>query len=201
MTHATRFAALAILAALVLCVPVQAQTPEIDALRVRAEAGDAGAQFNLGLRYAVGAGVPEDLAEAVRWYRLAADQGDASAHYNLGLRYENGQGVPQDDAEAVRWYRLAADQGHAIGQYNLGVKYANGEGVPQDFVQAHMWANLAASRSTGETRERSVGLRDQIAEDLTPDDLSEAQRLASALKRARWASSDATSCSRAAITV
>jgi len=33
MTHATRFVAVAVLAALVLCVPAQAQTPEIDALR------------------------------------------------------------------------------------------------------------------------------------------------------------------------
>ena len=34
MTHATRIVAVvAVLAALVLCVPVQAQTPEIDALR------------------------------------------------------------------------------------------------------------------------------------------------------------------------
>ena len=42
MTHATRFVAVvAVLAALVLCRPMQAQTPEIDALRVRAEAGGA----------------------------------------------------------------------------------------------------------------------------------------------------------------
>ena len=59
-----------------------------------------------------------------------------------------------------------------------GGYHLNGEGVPQDYVQAHMWANLAASRSTGEDRERSVVLRDAIAEELTPDDLSEAQRLA-----------------------
>jgi TPR repeat protein len=78
MTHATRFvAAVAVLAALVLCVPVQAQTPEIDALRVRAEAGDAEAQYNLGANYADGQGVPEDAAEAVRWWRLAALQGPA----------------------------------------------------------------------------------------------------------------------------
>jgi hypothetical protein len=44
MTHATRFVAAVVLVALALCVPVQAQTPEIDALRVRAEAGDAEAQ-------------------------------------------------------------------------------------------------------------------------------------------------------------
>ena len=49
MTHATRIVAVAVLTALVLCVPVQAQTPEIDALRVRAEAGDAEAQNNLGV--------------------------------------------------------------------------------------------------------------------------------------------------------
>ncbi len=39
MTHATRIvAAVAVLTTLVLCVPVQAQTPEIDAARARAEA-------------------------------------------------------------------------------------------------------------------------------------------------------------------
>jgi hypothetical protein len=42
MTHAVRIvAAVALLTALALCVPVQAQTPEIDALRVRAEEGGA----------------------------------------------------------------------------------------------------------------------------------------------------------------
>ena len=44
-----------------LTVGVQAQTPEyIDALRARAEQGNARAQFNLGFRYANGQGVPED---------------------------------------------------------------------------------------------------------------------------------------------
>ena len=38
MTHAVRFvAAVAVLTALALCVPVQAQTPEINALRARGE--------------------------------------------------------------------------------------------------------------------------------------------------------------------
>ena len=45
MTHHLRLVAVvAVLTALALCVPVQAQTPEIDALRARAEAGDAEAQ-------------------------------------------------------------------------------------------------------------------------------------------------------------
>ena len=90
--------------------------------------------------------MPEDDAEAVRWYRLAADQGDANAQYNLGLKYASGEGVPEDDAEAVRWYRLAADQGLAIAQNNLGLMYASGEGVPEDDAEAVRWYRLAADQ-------------------------------------------------------
>jgi hypothetical protein len=65
MTHATRFVTAVVLTPLALCAPVQAQTPEIDALRVRAEAGVAEAQLDLGGMYADGLGVPQDDAEAV----------------------------------------------------------------------------------------------------------------------------------------
>ena len=41
-------AVVVVLTALVLCVPVLAQMPEIDALRARAEQGDAEAQVNRG---------------------------------------------------------------------------------------------------------------------------------------------------------
>ncbi len=128
--------------------------------------------------YRQGRGVPQDDAEAVRWYRLAAEQGHASAQYNLGVMYADGRGVPQDDVEAVRWFQLAAEQGYAGAQYNLGVMYGTGRGVPQDDETAHMWLNLAASRSTGEQREAAVKARDAVAERLTPEDRSQAQRRA-----------------------
>ena len=35
-------------------------------------------------RYAEGQGVPEDEAEAVKWYRKAADQGDADCAIQVG---------------------------------------------------------------------------------------------------------------------
>ena len=86
---------------LVAAVP----TPEvIDALRTRAEQGDAAAQANLGVMYETGRGVPQDAAEAVRWYRLAAEQGNASAQFNLGGMYASGRGVPHDDAETGSFY-------------------------------------------------------------------------------------------------
>jgi TPR repeat protein len=68
MTHATRFVAVAVLIALVLCVPVQAQSPEIDDLRARAEAGIAVAQYMLEGRYGNGRGVPQGYVEALLWY-------------------------------------------------------------------------------------------------------------------------------------
>ncbi|MEE2790942.1 MAG: tetratricopeptide repeat protein [Acidobacteriota bacterium] len=81
-------------------------------LRARAQAGVPGAQFNLGVMYAEGRGVPQDEAAAVYWYRLAAEQGLAEAQLNLGDMYAEGRGVSQDEAEAARWYRLAAAQGY-----------------------------------------------------------------------------------------
>ena len=44
-----------------------------------AEAGDEVAQYNLGVMYDNGLGVPQDPKEAVKWYRLAAEQGDVDA--------------------------------------------------------------------------------------------------------------------------
>ena len=89
-----------------------------------------------------------------------------------------GVGVTKDDAEALRWFRLAAEQGHAQAQFNLGIMYNTGRGVPQDNVSAHMWLNLAAAQSTGEDRARYVTVRDRVAEGMTREDLSEAQRRA-----------------------
>jgi len=85
----------------------------LEECRVQAEAGDASAQFNLGLMYDLGLGVAEDDGEAVRWYRMAAEQGYAAAQFNLGVIYADGEGVVQDDARAYLWLNLAvaASQG------------------------------------------------------------------------------------------
>jgi TPR repeat protein len=63
------------LALAVIPIGVDAQAPDLEETRARAEQGYASAQYNLGRMYANGDGVPEDDAEAVRWYRLAAEQG------------------------------------------------------------------------------------------------------------------------------
>jgi uncharacterized protein len=146
--------------------------------RQAAEQELAGAQSSLGALYAAGKGVPQDYSEALGWYRKAADKGDPVGQTLLGSMYDQGQGVPQDYAEAVRWYRKAADQGLAQAQRMLGLMYGQGQGIPQDYVQAHLWLNLAASRENGDAHSKDAALRDEIAAQMTSQQLAEAQRLA-----------------------
>lgn len=85
------------------CSPPGDDSEVSRALRSSAEQGDAEAQFDLGLMYALGDGVAQDDAEAVRWYRLAAEQGHAPAQYSLGAMYAMGEGVTQDYVLAHTW--------------------------------------------------------------------------------------------------
>ena len=107
---------------------------------------DAEAQYDLGLKYYNGEGVPEDDAEAMRWFRMAAEQGYADAQFRLARMYYNGAGVSKDDAEAARWTRMAAEQGFANAQSALGFMYDNGEGVPEDDAEAVRWTRMAAEQ-------------------------------------------------------
>ena len=96
--------------------------------RPLADQGDADAQYNLGVMYNNGDGVPQDYAEAMKWHRKAADQGNGNAQFHLGFMYDHGRGMPQSSAEAAKWYRLAANQGIAIAQFKLGIMYHDGQG-------------------------------------------------------------------------
>ncbi len=141
--------------------------------RQLSDQGHADAQYNIGVMYRKGLGVPRNDAEAAKWYRKAADQGDASAQYNIGVMYAKGLGVTRDDAEAAKWYRKAADQADASAQYNLGIMYANGLGVPQDDAEAHKWFNLSAAQGNETGRK----YREIIAKKMTPAQIAEAQKL------------------------
>ena len=75
----------------------------LEILKKRGEQGNVEAQLILGHMYDEGIVVPENNAEAVRWYAKAAEQGLAEAQLILGHMYDEGLGVPEDNAEAVRW--------------------------------------------------------------------------------------------------
>lgn len=61
----------------------QEESPLITEYRKAAEQGNAIAQYNLGVCYQYGNGVPKNQAEAINWYKKAAKQGDIKASQAL----------------------------------------------------------------------------------------------------------------------
>ncbi|HEX3860579.1 MAG TPA: tetratricopeptide repeat protein [Stellaceae bacterium] len=110
----------------------------------RAMAGDAGAQYDVGVLYTLGEGVDRDPASAALWFRQAAENGNVAAQFNLGVCYDLGLGVPASPTEAVTWYRRAADRKDPRAAYNLAVAYDLGRGIPHDPVAAARWYHQAA---------------------------------------------------------
>ena len=117
-----------------------------------AEKGDKEAQFNLGLMYHRGEGIPQDNKEAIKWLRKAAEQGLAEAQYYLGMMYFIGEDIPQDYKETVKWHTKAAEQGNAPAQQSLGFMYCHGAGIPQDYKEAVKWYTKAAEQGNAEAQ-------------------------------------------------
>ena len=151
-------------------VPVFAQS-DFESTKARAEAGDAQAQWSLGVMYIRGEGVAKNDQEGVRWTRLAAEQSLARGQRNLGILYSTGTGVAENDQEAVKWYRLAAEQGDATAQSMLGLIYANGTGLAENTQRAYVWFSVAAAQGDEKARTN----RDIASERLTPQALEQAQ--------------------------
>ena len=129
-----------------------------------AKSGNAGAQFELGGMYHIGAkrsmgqGVPKDHMEAAKWYQLAIEQGSAPAKYALGLMYYNGEryknikqvielqghkvGVLKDDKKALDLFQDSAEKGIFESKLSLGWMYyqgVGGIGVQKDDKKAFKW--------------------------------------------------------------
>lgn len=117
-----------------------------------AEAGDATAQFNVGLLHDQGHLGDRDLGAALDWLERAAAQGDARAAFSLGLIHDEGDGVPRDMAAAVRWYAQAGEAGDALAQFRLGQILMDGDGVLQDEAAAARWMLMAGEQNHAEAQ-------------------------------------------------
>jgi TPR repeat protein len=72
-----------------------------------AEQGDVPMQLLIGSIYDLGQGVPQDDAEAVKWYERAAVQGSAKGQYQLGAVYARSAQV-KDPFQGYKWLTIAA---------------------------------------------------------------------------------------------
>ncbi len=88
-------------------------------LKSLAERGDASGQYNLGIFYARGIGVPKNMGKAHELFSLAANQGHIDAQNNLALMYIDGESVSQNYVEAYKWLNVAAGGGNNVARQNL----------------------------------------------------------------------------------
>ena len=115
-------------------------------------------QLALGDMYRKGKLVPQNHAEAVKWYRLAAEQGDAHAQFNLGASYTAGRGVPKDLIIAYMWFDLSVARGTqaAAGSRKTIARQISPHQIEQAQQLAVEWKAARAPRQGGDHAVGSV---------------------------------------------
>ena len=81
------------------------------ALAMLGREGDLHGQYNMGVFFRDGMGVPQDTKMATCWFRLAANQGDVQAQLNLAGLYAGEYDIPKDIVSAHMWSVIAASSG------------------------------------------------------------------------------------------
>jgi TPR repeat protein len=129
--------------------------------------------YERGLAYTYGDGVPQNYDNAFKLFESAAKFGHASAQYQLALAYANGYGVTRNPSAAFEWYEKAARQGLTIAQRSLGNAYLNGEGVTPNKALAYAWYSILADQGNV----MDIHRRDSIKKQLTESEIQESESL------------------------
>jgi uncharacterized protein len=129
---------------LVLPSTLDLQLLEAFVLMQKANAGEAPAQHELGLRYLFGKGFPADTAKAFYWIEKAADQHLPLAQYNLGILLMNGHAVEWNPFEAFKQFNAAAEQDVPEALYVIGLMYTEELIVPRSWPKAYEYFKKAA---------------------------------------------------------
>lgn len=117
------------------------------AVRRAAKAGNAEAQFRLGVMFGNGDGVGLDYAQALDWFEKAAEQGHQNALITMAWMYASGAGVDTDEDKARTLYLRAARLGSAKAQYVVGTMYRFAQyGADKDLAAAVDWYLKAADQ-------------------------------------------------------
>jgi len=122
-------------------------------LSYEANLGDDRAQYNLGIMYKKGLGVPVNDNEAFSWFFLSADQGNILAKYALGNAYLKGEGINKNYLLAFKSYKYAGLKGHPMARLNIGNMYFNGLGINRNYPKAYLWWRIAQDQNTNGARE------------------------------------------------
>ena len=149
-------------------------------IRKSADQGYSLALSHLGYVYKLGEGVPTDLLKSKSWFLKAAESGEPHDQYQYATMCWNGDFGERYPREAEFWWLKAADHGMAEAHDALGGHYGDRYGgkAPKDPVAGYMWYTLAALRNEpGHSPEAARTARDQLAETMTQDQVTDAETL------------------------
>jgi TPR repeat protein len=116
---------------------------ELTHLRQLAEQGDAQAQYDLGVKYAKGQGVPQDFEEASWWFHQAAKRGvtDTTPQENIDFEIAYAQALVsrEDVEEEIRNYEKQ------FGMSSTAfLELMKRNDAPDSFETMHWWSLLDA---------------------------------------------------------
>ena len=98
---------------------VGAQGTKTAELIQKAKRGDPKAQYQLGVMYDNGLGVPKDSSEAIRWWRRAAEQGNKDAQAHIVAE----QSEPAQPELSKKYVSPSAQTAHLDGSVHATVQH------------------------------------------------------------------------------
>lgn len=104
--------------------------------QMAANQGDKIGEYNLGLIYEQGKGVPTNFQYASKIYKNAVEKNHIKAKVQLAGLYLTGLSKEYNLAEAIKLYQLASNDKDRDAQYQLGLMLETGYGVKSDYQKA-----------------------------------------------------------------
>jgi len=126
--------------------------------------------------------VPTHLTLSVQFKLFGSDKilelsekvkaGDAAAEFELANAFFEGRDIPKDEKQGAILLERAARDGLPQAQYQMGERTCGNGGDPAAYVAAYVWYALAQRGGFEQSRAKT----EILAAEMTPEQLSEAQR-------------------------
>ena len=82
-------------------------------------------QYNTGVNYSLGLGIPMDIGKSVYWLQEATKQGHSKAPFNLAILYAKGGKVPKNLTLSETYFLLSAERGNKEAKEFINKIYAS----------------------------------------------------------------------------
>ncbi len=117
-----------------------------------AHEGRKSSQFELARMYFDGTAIPQNYAEALKWFLVVAEKGNITAQNYVGYMCLEGLGTEKNYHEAMKWLLRAARRGNDYSQHYVGHLYEYGLGVEANATEAYKWYRRAAGSGNAQAQ-------------------------------------------------